>query len=220
MAFVLVPADGNCMVWSIRTLMMGLPHCSKSSQKTANKEQKQFRHMLKNLWIAKKSEPAWQLLFQALCLEVLQGHQTDQDLATPEKQCKRKPQTPLNLLTPPPVEDEARKKRKLLRGGDVAPAPGFARKGAETKFRTREGAVSFLEKPIPDLANACAEGFEKQRTRVVPQSNIKVEPADPLIDDDQSHDSLSLSEGLPALVSTSIECILFVQKISIYVIIL
>ena len=66
---VRVPGDGNCMVWSIRVLLMGWDHVEKISHgsKEGREEHNEIRESLKESWEEVAGEPVWQLLFQHFC---------------------------------------------------------------------------------------------------------------------------------------------------------
>ena len=177
LAFVEVPSDGNCLIWSLRTLFMGLEHCRSHSKKDAKKDQSLFRTLLKNLWIDRKDSPLWQVIWEALCSELMQKPEekdkadkpkvkkelgTEEKLCTPPKAARHEPELSgeRKLSTPPRVEKA--NKRKLIQTGKNHAAPGFGPKEAEKQLKApRPAGQNLLEPAIPDLRNMTTEAFEK-----------------------------------------------------------
>ena len=173
-----VPADGNCLVWSMRYLLLGPDHVKKCRKTEADNEQKQLRDQLGNLWEDVKTDQLWQMLFAIFCPEHARGSSApdvkNEILITPTK--KRKafaPGEPIDLLTPEQTKQGAEftpprpthpAKRKGLRVeqiGDAKPVP-FAQKEAPTTPTLSRPAPksdsskpvslgTFLEQTCPDL---------------------------------------------------------------------
>eukprot|EP00435_Cladocopium_sp_Y103_P019204 s3146_g4.t1 len=96
-----VPADGDCMAWSLRTLYLGIQNVGGFGTKDAQKEVLLIRSMMASAWEMVRGEALWQDLFDAFCADRLR--QNEPVPQTPKK--KRQRDIPEgdneNLETPP-----------------------------------------------------------------------------------------------------------------------
>ena len=117
MAIFEVPADGNCMVWSLRSLFM-TKNASDFHTKTAKREAAKIRSAVADAWLQVKDRPMWQKLFKAFCAGPYE--EKAQAPVTPPKKPKTKPSQPEHapLDTPPRPEPAASK-----RVAGAAPVP-------------------------------------------------------------------------------------------------
>ena len=80
-----VPADGDCMAWTLRTLFMGHHHASKFETKQAKEEIRRIRAMIASAWQKVKHDPSWQTLFDAYAVDRVE----EEVPKTPEKQTNK-----------------------------------------------------------------------------------------------------------------------------------
>lgn len=175
-----VPADGNCLIWSFRTLYMGIQHCRQRSEADARKEQRLFRTWLKNLWLQRKDSPPWQIVWHALCWELVEEHEqqiekarlakvkkepeSEKPVTTPTKAPARpepsQEASQKKLSTPPRVSDP--RKRKVIQTGKAQAASGFGPKDPDHELKAPGCAEQyFLEPKVPSLRTMTTETFEK-----------------------------------------------------------
>ena len=63
-AVILVPADGNCMCWSLRSLFLEIFVNQDYNKKAHIKSCNNVRNIIKNMWIEKAEDDEWQRIFQ------------------------------------------------------------------------------------------------------------------------------------------------------------
>lgn len=186
--FCPVPGDGNCLIWSLRMLHMGLDHEAEASEGQSRREQRLLRNMLSNRWLAVKDDPTWQTVFNCLAPEQARqegaGTVLKKELSAKVKM-EQKPSSEKDKLTPPKV-DPPENARKIQRIGDAKPVSGFVRSQTQSELALKlpgsTNKVVPLESPVPDINDL----FDKVQSRVPL-------PANPAEDDPE--DSLDLSEG-------------------------
>ena len=143
-----VPADGNCMVWTLRSLFLS-KNASDFHTKTAKREVAKIRSALADAWLQVKDRPMWQKLFKAFC--AAQYEETAQAPVTPPKKPKTKPPQPdhLGLDTPPRPQPAA-----STRVAGAAPVPicDKANKScSELMLPGEDRAKSFADPGVPDV---------------------------------------------------------------------
>lgn len=83
-----VPADGNCMVWALRTLSFGLEHCKKYPNgcgRTSVKDCAKIRSVISAGWRSVKGNMKWEALFESFCADRL----VEEAPVTPQKKQKK-----------------------------------------------------------------------------------------------------------------------------------
>eukprot|EP00435_Cladocopium_sp_Y103_P058102 s1370_g20.t1 len=135
-ALIEVPADGNCLAWSLGTLFCGVPFPEEYTSKKAFNAMKRVRSMIASAWQIRKDEAAWQVLFNAFC--------ADQNFPETPKKKKKKSQQPVQSPDNKGKADKSAKKANQSQDGDLAtpPRPDDPRKKPGVK--RIEGA-----KPVP-----------------------------------------------------------------------
>lgn len=157
-ALVEVPADGNCLAWSLRTLYGGFSHCDDAGTQKATKAVKRIRSMVSSAWEIQREEPMWQMLFNCFCADRLR--ESGDDPHTPKKNkssdlkkndggCSGELQTP-----PRPEGSKRRKGVERVEGAQAVPLTERA-EPVEPRFK-KPGCkqVDALEPDIPDLEEA------------------------------------------------------------------
>eukprot|EP00435_Cladocopium_sp_Y103_P048643 s210_g14.t1 len=153
---VIVPSDGNCMVWSC-LVMMDASHSVFDRNYTSDQsqaEQVELRSSLKQLWLDHQNDPTWQVLFHCMNPEIA-------EMATPPKKAKNNKK---ELDITPPRPDDPNPKR--ARVGECRPVPSLAppeKEPVELRPPCSKAAPTFLEPEIPDLAEAIEEKFDKDQ---------------------------------------------------------
>ena len=134
-ALLEVPADGNCLAWSLYALHGGIKAEDFETQK-AKKKVQIIRSMVGSAWEIRKHEPLWQMLFQTFCADLVRQHDEEDVPETPKKKGKSKD---LDKSMPSSVLDE-----KLS-----PPRPANPSKPSKKRVERAEGA-----KPVPLTAPA------------------------------------------------------------------
>ena len=203
-AFYLVPADGNCLVWSLRILDLGMEHVAQSSVGQDRKEQRLYRTLLSNLWLVVMLDPAWQAVFTCLRPEMSASQPK-----TPKKENHCKAEKPeqkagdnadadaavCGLSTPPRVvqPEDMRRAAKMRRIGDAAPVPGFQARHTDSQLKMpgSTNKVRCMETAVPDVRDMFDKAMQK-----IPQHSKQPDgdPPSPSGDDDDE-DELNLSDG-------------------------
>jgi hypothetical protein len=156
---IIVPSDGNCLVWSC-LISMDVSHAvfdRDCKSKTSQGEQVEVRKGLKQLWLDHQNDPTWQLLLRFLA-------QDTSEMATPPKKAK---QNQLGLDSTPPRPEDPNPKR--ARVGECRPVPSLAPQEKESitlRPPCSTAAPAFLEPQIPDLAEAIEADFDKEKQKM------------------------------------------------------
>ena len=194
-AFYPVPADGNCLAWSLRMLLMGIPHCEKASQGDEKREMRTVRQMMKNLWIAHKDSETWQVIFKCLCHDFIKSCEKPPPpkpvSVKKEPNLHAKPMIDgsarVDLLTPPRPELPKNKKRGVQFVGKREPAPGFKRKEEDAITETQFKLPGPLQKPqAPDPEKSLLVD-----NQLIPHQNFQEE------EKEKEKDELELSDDEP-----------------------
>ena len=144
-----VPGDGNCLVWSLRSLFLGYEDTLRGGfdSPEAVYDKVRIRRTLKDMWMEVRHFSFWQSIFKNFCKD----HATDDVVSTPPRKVKG----PLadsglvDLITPPrPVEQ-----RRVARAGQGAGVRIHGKTPPTVEFmqpqKMRRPAM--LEAPNPDL---------------------------------------------------------------------
>ena len=137
LAILDVPGDGNCMLWSLRALLLGPRVVADCSNKAAKKQAMQCRKLMKYSWMEKCEDGRWQDLFKILCCEYAGGPEllnpvtpTKGEKGPPEMHPEASasdqgptinPEEEPALATPP--RPEPKKKSSVPRAGKSAAVP-------------------------------------------------------------------------------------------------
>ena len=126
-----VPADGDCMAWAIRCLLLG--HNGQEweyESRKAKSEKKKVRTFFKDAWIAKMEDPLWQELFATFHTDYAeaQPEEEEEEVKTPPKKAPKngtKRKSPPEdtgedgaMVTPPRVEC-----KRVRKAGEGKAAP-------------------------------------------------------------------------------------------------
>lgn len=199
-----VPADGNCLIWSVLRLLEG-ESAGQSSPEDAHRNMMELREGLKNMWLSKQDDRRWVELFR-MCDWLWEGFvdkpekpeqsvpkaETKAEKAdkpdaqvklemTPKK--RRKPNAPINIdLTTPPHVSPAQKRRTVDHVGECRPAKRLERTEVrEEGFRLpgqNAQRSSFLEPAVKDIEEAFAESKKTIKQVHAPAAKkVKSEPA-------------------------------------------
>ena len=167
-----VPGDNNCMVWALRMLVMGQEFCDKASQSQSVRQQRKLRKALGDMWVERRFEETWQVIFEETCQEVLEPVPK-----TPPK----KPGVPLtgdvDLVTPPRPEPPEEKRRCIQRIGECQPVKfqGPANP-VELKLKPPEPAKAksakqdLLEPEVPNVEEVFHENLQIAKAPCDPPS--------------------------------------------------
>lgn len=151
---VVVPSDGNCMVWSC-LVMMDAGHATfvrDCSTETSEAEQEEARKGLKQLWLDHQDDPTWQYLYRLIVHDTF-------EMATPPKKARQDGQ---GLDSTPPRPDAPCPKR--ARVGECRPVSSMAppeKEAIALRPPCSTAPPAFLEPQIPDLAEAIEQDFDK-----------------------------------------------------------
>lgn len=106
--FMEVPADGNCLAWTLRSLFLGTSRTSDCSSKAAVSESQRVRKMIGDAWILVKEQRLWQAVFNLFCRD-----RVEDPPCTPEPKKKQIPNTDGELATPPRTLQTAKGSKKV-----------------------------------------------------------------------------------------------------------
>ena len=107
LAAIDVPGDGNCLIWALRSLILGLREMAPPDSDMGKKDALNIRQTLKECWIDASSKIVWQDLFLVFI-------EQDNAPQTPEKRTAKAGNLVdiVDLLTPPEKEKHPKKKPK------------------------------------------------------------------------------------------------------------
>lgn len=181
---LLVPCDGDCLVWSVLLLLSGCEPSFDFSKPEYPEQLEDMRQELSCLWLERKSDPVIQLLFHAvfnydheLADENRMNDSEDSaefsdpgQPADPGVQAEEAPATPVRNReraeagstpprpSPPPKVRRADGCRPVP---SVAPRQSNALEDAGLKGPGQR-APNFLEAPVPDLAGIVEDKFHAE----------------------------------------------------------
>ena len=197
-----VPADGNCMVWSLQVLQRG-PKIEDTffQGPRANRKQRQMRRTLSNLWQAAASDITWQAIFKFFVLEEdVESESEDEQMRTTPQREKAAPAHPPDsspgmndmLKTPPKPavhrHDGKRRRLDVVEGAKPVPfvaranppSPNLRKRGHNELTGKKRAVYQSLDPGVPDLEEA-----NHMAKQMLPRST----PAD-----DMSVDEVGLNE--------------------------
>lgn len=141
---VLVPADGNCMAWSLLCLHTNEFANQNFKTKKAVKAANSLRSIIKEMWVEKAEDARWQAIF-TFCYQdhMLQPAEEPRDPASKEGPASAKP--------------------KVQRAAAAAPVPIAVREPLDPTLRTATGmqAQAFLEPQLPDVEGTISQSLLK-----------------------------------------------------------
>jgi hypothetical protein len=159
-ALLEVPADGNCLAWSLYALHGGIKAEDFETQK-AKKKVHIVRSMVGSAWEIRKHEPLWQMLFQTFCADLVRQHNEEDVPETPKKKGNNKdldkgmPSSVLDEKLSPPRPANPSKKR-VERAAGAKPVPLTARAVPLNSELEQPGTkrMRLQEPEAPDLEEA------------------------------------------------------------------
>ena len=159
-ALLEVPADGNCLAWSLYALHGGIKAEDFETQK-AKKKVHIVRSMVGSAWEIRKHEPLWQMLFQTFCADLVRQHNEEDVPETPKKKGNNKdldkgmPSSVLDEKLSPPRPANPSKKR-VERATGAKPVPLTARAVPLNSELEQPGTkrMRLQEPEAPDLEEA------------------------------------------------------------------
>lgn len=167
-AFIPVPADGDCLAWSLRYFMQDRVESARSdfTSKAARYASQTTRSCLKGMWEEVKDVGNWQHFFLAMYSDVALG-------PTTPKKSKKKAEEPvcIDLRTPP-----EKPKGKVTKRVDETKAVPFAEKPPSSptlKVPGQKNMENLMDPGVPDLDAY----VEVQKQKVPEDSGSKVPPA-------------------------------------------
>ncbi|CAK9021718.1 unnamed protein product, partial [Durusdinium trenchii] len=159
---VVVPSDGNCLIWSLLVLHDQNIQREWTSLESINL-QVQLRQTLRKLWLNKRGDDAWQEVFKFAVERFF-----EETTATPPQKAKKE----LGSEHPSPfsAKKDGNGKRKVRRVDAARPVDSMVLKDfSDTKLKAPPNkAESALEPPIPDLAESLVEGPFHDNMMLVP----------------------------------------------------
>lgn len=175
-ALQIVPADGNCMVWSLLSLRLGYD-ATRNYVDTLGEQMLAVRQHISDLWLKCRYDRTWRALFENMVLwappppEAADGVHKD-GVSTPKK--GGKPDIPKNdhgNATPPRV-DPPKKRARIGEGKPVScMAPVSKEVALKAPGSTGKAAnLSFMEPAIPDIAVKIEEAYSREQL-ALPSSN-------------------------------------------------
>ena len=155
MAIMEVPADGDCMAWSLRALFMGMKYGGSSFKRpAARQEVARIRTMISSCWESVSSNPIWRTLFRHFCADKLPSNQPP---VTPPKKAKKA---------------ETSAEEKPLATPERVDGKKAAEKAEKKGIRRAEGAkpVPLAQKARPADASLELPGPKRQRLHQEPEA--------------------------------------------------
>ena len=175
-ALLEVPADGNCLAWSLRCCLKGAEQGSIYDGPRAERQQRQIRRQLSSLWKKYQNDQIWQALF-TFC--VAEEYSQPMESTPPKNSTNH----PIDLLTPPKVDLPLNAKR-LQKIGEAKPVPFAAREETASptlRPRARNKRPAALESSEPDLEEIYRQTKKMKQKRILADN-----------DDDPAEDSENL----------------------------
>ena len=165
LAIVDVPADGNCLVWSLRVLQSGQipqldPQCV---SKKAKKQMQELRDSIAAAWVTVKDFGLWQTLFKYFCA----NHVRDDPPETPPKKQKKNaepcPAKTPDAATPPRPEPSQPRQVQRVDGAQAVPIskkrlPESPNLMQPQKKKARE----LMEPEVPDVEEAFHQTMQEE----------------------------------------------------------
>lgn len=187
-AVVDVPGDGNCLVWSLLSLVLQNPNLELDHKK-GMKLQKSTRTQMARMWEDVAGDLRWQNIWKFLCHDKPEppdehSHPPDsQEIVTPKKgKASKKPAADENHrgLTDldnklSPIAKPNRPKRIGADGKPRAVPVALPAPKSPLKFKTPEDAAaqSLVEPPMPDVEDLFTMAME-ENTKKRPQSDAEM----------------------------------------------
>ena len=142
LAIMEVPADGDCLAWSLRSLFLGISLTNGFTGRVAASEAKLVRQMISSAWQMCRCSAGWQKLFNCFCRDKVQEPVKTPKRADKKNKNKDKADAEDRLETPPRVNH---KQPQPLRAPGAEPVP------VAKKARPASGS---LQHPAPKKAKA------------------------------------------------------------------
>eukprot|EP00435_Cladocopium_sp_Y103_P020222 s835_g4.t3 len=148
---IIVPADGNCLVWSLRCLFLEKYTNISFKTKASLKSAAHVRDIIKQMWTEKKTDQRWQTVFEFCYADHLQKNLNQKQPGRPAKLAKRPADPAMEIESSP--EKAPKTKPKLQIAAAAVPVPITAREPASPTLKDPNSVrtQAFLEPAVPDL---------------------------------------------------------------------
>ena len=172
-----VPADGNCMVWSLRHLRDGVTGCNENyKSKAAIDSMMSLRRKIASGWLAVKDIKLWQRLWRAFC----EDHLPKENPQTPKKKSSKTKEKDAGekLATPPRPDPPAKEGLKRAEGAKPIPVASRKLPPSPTLLKPQQKRLRRHQEPeMPDLE----EAFHNIMQKGNPQ-DLQEDPAELRVD--------------------------------------
>lgn len=165
-AVLLVPADGNCLAWSMRSLYLSQWDIRDFKKKNVLKSATHMRSILRDMWLEKTTDDRWIQIF-AFCYQDL-----IQPLPEPEAKAPKRR-----------ADADAGAQSKLRRAAAAVPVPITAGEAVDPVFKCpASGKIhEFLEPQMPDVEAVVSDSLLKvysKATRIQKLPGADFDPKD------------------------------------------
>lgn len=154
-SMLVVPGDGNCLLWSLRALLMGPKLGSLFCGKHILESLQKMREVLKKMWLDVSKDPYWQGLFMAHLDGLYAFPQTPEKKPAAKDHDNAAPEHTGDGLETPPRPQAPRKQRKPFRERQVdeaKPVPLAVPPPVAANFKgPSAGKALGLEPEVPDF---------------------------------------------------------------------
>ena len=185
LAPVIVPADGNCLAWSLRCLYCNEFDKLDFKRKNAKRSISYVRSIIREMWVEKAQDPRWRHIFSFCYQDFMPAAEGNQD-HMPEEPSSKAPEVASEPSEPsyqdhmpekegnqdhlpeePASEapEEPRVQPRVKRATNAEPIPITRREPVDARMKTAESvrAQQFMEPPVPDVEEIENEALLKPR---------------------------------------------------------
>ena len=169
---IFVPADGNCMAWSLRCLFLGAYLNQNYKSKASLNSVLYIRNIIHQMWREKSADPLWHRVFSFCYQEYMLEQRPEPREQRPEPR-EQGPEP--GKQGPAPGEHEPKSNKKVKRAARAAPVPVAARKPADPTLKAPDSVHErFMEPPVPDLEEMVSDSLLKGHKSKVSDAKQKV----------------------------------------------
>ena len=167
-----VEGDGNCLLWSMRQLVVGVRAVSPEGTPEAHQDMMEMRKTIMESWKALKDDPVWQEMYKAF---LIQGTHTPP--RTDSKKSDSKSAQAMDLLTPPrPSPNAKRAKAKATAKADASKVMWVGQKRPAADKNVRIESSLLCPPPKKSKTETTkADEVAKEPDQSVPDHEMKVE---------------------------------------------
>ena len=166
---IIVPADGNCLAWSLRAHFLEQYVQNDWESKGSVRSVKHVRSILKDMWAEKRMDPAWQQYWNCCSEPEVQPADEQQ---VPKSDKGESAEGILVKQGPDvvPAEGSQRNKQRVQAVKSAVPVPIATREPASPTLRNRDSArlQMFMEPTLPDVE----ENVSKALLRAKPVDEV------------------------------------------------